>query len=327
MQAERGIRTIVLAAVVMAAGVVFAERVVVETILVRVNDRIVTVNDFKVRLQQELSQIQPVPEGKDLRDFTAGLFRNMVDEMLLLERAEERRIKVEEETVDAAVESLREQNELQDDEAWRAALEGAGMTVDDLRARYRQSILLSRTVQSEIRPTEITEEEVRRRYEKEKELYKVPEKVELEQLFFPVREDGGDRDEVMRVARGLMERVSSGSDLRAEATLAGVEIQGLGAIPVADLRNDLRRALDGVPDGGFTGPLETAGGIQLIHLVRRIPEGYQPFEEVEEDIKRRMSADSYSEQTGGLVKQLKEEYLVEIDQRQLDRILDAVEEF
>ena len=326
MQAERGIRTIVLAAVVMAAGAAFAERVVVETILVRVNDRIVTVNDFKVRLQQELSQIQPVPQGKELRDFTQGLFRNMVDEMLLLERAEERRIKVEEETVDAAVDSLREQNELQDDEAWRAALDGSGMTVDGLRARYRQSILLSRTVQSEIRPTQITEEEVRRRYEREKEVYKVPEKVELEQLFFPVREDGGDRDQVMRVARGLMERVSSGSDLRAEATLAGVEIQELGAIPVADLRNDLRSALGGVGEGGFTEPLETAGGIQLIHLVRRIPEGYQPFEEVAEDIKRRMAADSYSEQTEGLVERLKEEYLVEIDQRQLDRILDAVEE-
>ena len=102
-------------------------------------------------------------------------------------------------------------------------------------------------------------------------------------------------------------------------------MQPLGAIPTADLRNDLRRALEGVPDGGFTDPLITAGGVQVIHLVDRIPEGYQPFEEVEEDIKRRMSADSYQSQSQAFVEKLKEEYLVEIDQKQLDHILAMVE--
>ena len=200
-----------------------------------------------------------------------------------------------------------------------------GMTVDALRSRYRQGILVQRTVQSEIQPTEITEEEVRRRYQKDMELFKLPAKVDLEQLFFPVAESGSNQDEVHRVARGLVERVSNGSDLRAEATLAGIEVQPLGAIPAADLRNDLRRALEGVPDGGFTEPLTTAGGVQVIHLVKRIPEGYQPFEEVEEDIKRRMSADSYQAQSQAFVEKLMEEYLVEIDQRQLDHILDMVE--
>jgi parvulin-like peptidyl-prolyl isomerase len=325
MQAKRLLSGLVSIGILATAGAAAAERVVVETILVRVNDRIVTVNDFKERLRQELSQIQPTPQGKDLRDFTEQLFQTMVDEMIVLERAEQKRIKVDEETVDVAIENLRKQNNLEDDAAWQEALEGSGMTIEDLRARYRQSILLSRAVQSEIRPTEITEEEVRRRYETEKELYKVPEKVELEQLFFPVREDGSDQAEVLRVARGLVDRVSGGSDLRAEATLAGVEIQELGAIPVADLRGDLVRALTGVQEGGFTEPLVTAGGVQLIHLVRRIPAGYQPFEEVEEDIKRRMSADSYQDQSKGFVDRLKEEYLVEIDQRQLDYILDSVE--
>jgi parvulin-like peptidyl-prolyl isomerase len=321
----RWILALAVAAAATVAQQAAAERDVLETILVRVNDRIVTVSDFKVRLRQELAQISPVPKGKDLRDYTEGLFDNMVNELVILERAEERRVQVDDETVDGAIDNLREQNDLLDDAAWESALESSGMTVEDLRDRYRQTILLTRTVQSEIRPTEITEEEVRRRYEKDKDLYKLPAKVDLEQLFFPVAESGSDEQEVLRVARGLVERVSNGSDLRAEATLAGIEVQPLGAIPAADLRNDLRRALEGVPDGGFTDPLITAGGVQVIHLVKRIPEGYQPFEEVEEDIKRRMSADSYQAQSQTFVEKLKEEYLVEIDQRQLDHILAMVE--
>ena len=321
----RLIRAVAFLVFVATAAIATSERQVLETILVRVNDRIVTVNDFKLRLRQELAQVSPVPQGKELREYTEALFKTMVDEMLLLERAEDRRIEVDDQSVDSAIDGLREQNDLTDDAAWAAALESSGMSVDDLRERYRQTLLLSRTVQSEIRPTEITEEEVRVRYEEEKNLYKVPAKVTLEQLFFPIAENGSDEAEVIRVARGLVERVSTGSDLRAEATLAGVEVQELGSIPLADLRGDLRTALDGVTDGGFTEPLITAGGVQVIHLVERIPEGYQPFDEVEEDIKRRMSSDSYQSQSRGFVERLREEYLVEIDQTQLDFILDVVE--
>lgn len=321
----RSILVVAIMALMTTAAIATAERQVLETILVRVNDRIVTVNDFKLRLRQELARINPVPQGKELRSYTEDLFNTMIDEMLLLERAEDRRISVDEQSVDAAIDGLREQNDLTDDAEWAAALESSGMSIDDLRETYRQTILLSRTVQSEVRPTEITEEEVRIRYEEDKDLFKVPAKVALEQLFFPIAENGSNEAEVTRVARGLVERVSEGSDLRAEATLAGVEVQELGSIPTADLRGDLRSALAGVPDGGFTEPLVTAGGVQVIHLVERIPEGYQPFDEVEEDIKRRMSSDSYQSQSRGLVKRLREEYLVEIDQKQLDFILEVVE--
>lgn len=321
----KSIVVVAVLAIVLSSTMARAEREVLETILVRVNDRIVTVNDFKIRLRQELAQINPMPTGKELRSYTEGLFETMVDEMLLLERAEDRRIQVDDQSVDSAIDGLREQNDLMDDEAWAEALESSQMSLDDLRERYRQTILLSRTVQSEIRPTEITVEEVRMRYDEEKDLYKVPAKVELEQLFFPVAEGGSDQAQVVRVARGLVTRVSEGSDLRAEATLAGVEVQELGSIPLADLRGDLRAALDGIEDGGFTEPLVTAGGVQVIHLVRWISEGYQPFEEVEDDIKRRMSNSSYQEQSRGFVERLREEYLVTIDQKQLDVILNVVE--
>jgi hypothetical protein len=59
-------------------------------------------------------------------------------------------------------------------------------------------------------------------------------------------------------------------------------------------------------------------------VLRRIPEGYEPFEEVEENIKRRMSANAYQKQSKEFVDRLKTEFLVEIDQAQLDLILDEV---
>ena len=51
---------------------------------------------------------------------------------------------------------------------------------------------------------------------------------------------------------------------------------------------------------------------QVIRLVETIPAGYQPFDEVADDIRRQVSAESYEEQTRGLVEKLKKEYLVEV---------------
>jgi parvulin-like peptidyl-prolyl isomerase len=297
------------------------DRQVVEAILVRVNDRIVTTSDFRERLEVELSQLPSRPEGEELDRFAHQYFQTQVDELILLERAREKKLTVDDDMVDKAIAELREQNQLQDEAAFKAALAGAGLTEQALRDRYRHNMLLQRAVQSEIKPTEITEEELRQRYEANKEQYRVPAKVELEQVFLPVADDGSDRGQVLRTAQGLVERVRGGADLRAEATLAGAEIQELGSIPEADLRMELQQILAPLADNGLSDPLETAGGIQVVRLVRRIPAGYQPFEEVEESIRRQLSQGAYQDQTKGMVERLKGEYLVEIHEDRLDRII------
>lgn len=318
----RSLSAAAFAAAIGVASVAWCgDRELVEAILVRVNDRIVTVSDFRERLTAELSQLPSPPEGAARERFARELFTTVVDELILLERAREKKLTIDDEMVDKAIGELREQNQLQDDAAFKAALASAGLTEQALRERYRHNMLLQRAVQSEIKPTEITEEEIRQRYEADKEQFRVPAKAELEQVFLPVAADGSDRRQVMRTAQGLVERVRGGADLRAEATLAGGEVQELGAIPVADMREDLQRVLEPLADNGLTDPLETPGGVQIVRLVRRIPAGYQPFEEVEESIRRQLSQGAYQDQTKGMVDRLKGEYLVEIHEDRLEMII------
>jgi parvulin-like peptidyl-prolyl isomerase len=313
------------AVLLCAAGAAVAgERLVIEAILIRVNDRIMTVGDFRQRLQVELSQIPAPPTGEALRTFCQRLFESVLDEMVLLERAQEKRIIVDEEMVDQAIDNLREENNLQDDAAFDQALESAGLSEEKLRERYRRSMLIQRTAQSEVKPSEITEEQLRQRYEAELDSYRIPAKVELEQLFFPIAADGSDRDEVLRRARGVVDRVRQGNDLKAEATLAGIQLQELGAIPEADLRPDLRQLLEGLEDNELTNPLDTGGGIQVIRLVRRMEAGVQLFDEVKELIRRQVSLETYEQQTRGVVERLKEQYLVQIDEDRLAEIIDQV---
>lgn len=305
-------RILLMAIVLTALATVVAaqDRMVLEGILVRVNDRIITISDFTKRLQVELTQLQTAPTEQEIQQLTQVMLNEMVDELVLLERATEKNIEVNDKMIDQALQSLREENNLLEDEAWEQAIESSGLTVEQLRERYRRTILLQRAVQGEVRPLEITEEELRQLYQQQIENYAVPEKVVLEQVF--ISSDSSTSEEALRRADGMVSRVRDGADLKAEATLAGSQLQDLGAIPVEDCRPELRAALDGIEDGDVTDPLVVPGGVQVILLVETIPAGYQPFEEVEEDIRRQVSAESYQSQTRGLVEKLKKEYLVEV---------------
>lgn len=308
----------------LASAAVAGDRIVLEAIMVRVNDRVITISDFRERLRQELSQIPEPPAGSELAGFARSLFATVVDELVLLERAQEKKVQVEDAAVDSAIASLREDNNLLDDNAFKQALASAGLTEEALRQRYRQNILLNRVVQGEVKPAEITEEELRQRYETDRSRFAVPAKVVLEQLSFPTAEDGSDRDQVARRARGLVERVSQGSDLVGEATLAGVEVQELGAIPTADLRGELASALEGLAEGDLTAPIDFPGGVQVLRLVRRIPAGFQPFEEVQEELRRQRSQEMYQDQTRGLVDRLKQDFFVEVHPELIDRVLSEL---
>jgi len=310
------VTVVLMCALMMALVAHGAERVVVEGVLVRVNERIVTISDFTERIRQELSQMPTQPNNEELQQFTEMLLEEMVSELVLLERAEEKRLTIEDAQVDKAIENLRKENKLEDDEAWEQALTSSGMTVDALYDRYRRSMLLQRAVQGEVRPVEITEEELRQQYEIDKEKFSVPAKVNLEQVY--LADDGSDSAELSRRARGIVDRVRNGADFKAEATLAGAELQELGAIPADDCRPELKRALEPLDDGDLTDPLVIPGGIQIVRLVQRIPAGYQPFEEVVDGIRRQRSAETYEGQTRGLVEKLKSQYLVEVHQEYLE---------
>ncbi len=315
-------RTVGAVLLVAAASTVAAERVLVEAILIRVNDRIVTLSDFSERMMVELSQDRNPPSTPDaMRRYAERIFDALLEEMILLERADEMGITVEDEAVDQYVASIREENQLQDDEAFQQALEQMNMTEDSLRARFREQILLNRAARSEVSEPEITAEEVRRRYERDLDAFATPAQVELEQVVFPVAADGSDRAAVEGRVRALVERVRGGSDLKAEATLAGVEVLETGAIPVEDLWPELREVVEGLDEGEISEAIERGSGLLVVRLVRRLPAGHVPYEDVRDDVRQQLMIEAYQAQTQGMVERLKQEYLVEVHRDRLDQLL------
>ncbi|MCS7182429.1 MAG: peptidyl-prolyl cis-trans isomerase [Thermoanaerobaculum sp.] len=289
-----------------------AERRLVEAIVVRVNERILTVSDLKKRAVERSAET-----GKPLTaDEVPAFLQEAVDELCLLERAAELKIEVDKDDVEAAVAQLKEQNRVADDEAFNQLLANLGLTRSQLEARLRTTITINRTLQKEVGQLPITEEELRTRYEEEKESFAIPEKVHLEHLLFPIKADGSNAAQQWERARALVAAVRAGGDfgqLLQEETKKGEANGGdLGEIAVPDLRDEVARAVAHLKAGEVSEPFAIPAGVHVIRVKARIPKGYKPFSQVVEQLRLQEMDRRYRQRLRAVVDNLKKRYVVEL---------------
>ncbi|NCO69444.1 MAG: hypothetical protein GW878_02845, partial [Acidobacteria bacterium] len=122
-----------------------ADRTLVEGIVVRVNDRILTTRDMQRRvLEREGESGKPVTPAD-----VPALVQEAADELCILERASELKMEVAPEEVTSMVAQLREQNHVADDAAFENSLASMGLTLEALRTRLRETILVNRLLARE----------------------------------------------------------------------------------------------------------------------------------------------------------------------------------
>ena len=308
------IRPLSLFAVATAAAAlaVAAERQLIEGIVVRVNDRILTVADMRKRLAERVAETGAAPTP----ELYATLVRDAADDLCVLERAIELKIEIEEQEISDQIAGLREQNKIESDQQFEETLRGMGLTVDGLRARLREQMLISRVLSREVGNVPVTDEELRQRYSREQESYRVPEQVHLEHLVFPIGLQEGDAARTLARAQQLVAAVRSGRDFGAvlkEETERGAASGGdLGTVAVPDLRSEVRDAVAALKPGEVADPFRTSAGVHVVRLVERIPAGTKPFAEVAADLRQREMADRYRNKMRGVVDDLKKRYVVEV---------------
>lgn len=288
------------------------EKRLVEAIVVRVNERILTVSDLKQRAVERAAET-----GKRLTPEEIPTFlQEAVDELCLLERASELKIEVEQADVNAAVAQLKEQNRIADDKAFDELLANLGMTRKQLEARLKATITINRTLQKEVGQLPITEEELRARYEQEKERFAIPEKVHLEHVLFPIKTDNSNAETQWQRARQLVAALRAGanfSQVLAEETKKGDATGGdLGEIALPDLREEVAHAVANLKPGEVSDPFAIPAGVHVIRVKNRIPSSYKPFSQVVEQLRLEEMDRRYRQRLRSVVDNLKTRYVVEV---------------
>ncbi|TAM48116.1 MAG: hypothetical protein EPN53_10630 [Acidobacteria bacterium] len=301
-----------LTTIVLATAAAAAERHLVEGIVVRVNDRILTTTDIRDRANERAAET-----GKPVsRDQYPELISEAADEMCMLERANELKLEVSSEELNAAIQQLREQNHVPDDAAFEKTLHDLGLTLEGLRARVRDNILVSRLLKHELGDLPITEAELRQRFEREKDKFTIGERVHLEHIVMPVAADKSDEAATLAAARRLVAAARAGGDFKAlvqQEVQAGRGTGGdLGTVLVTDMRAEVRDAIAKLKPGEISDPFESPAGVHIVQVIERIPPTVRPFKEVEDELRDHELADRYRAHLSSVVAELKKRYSVEI---------------
>ncbi|HWZ87005.1 MAG TPA: SurA N-terminal domain-containing protein, partial [Thermoanaerobaculia bacterium] len=232
-----------------AAACVLPAAELVEQIVVRVNDRLITQTEFDKRLA--VAAKTPGRSATDLAELQRSVLEDLIREKLLEERAKEMSVVASEEEIDVAVARVKAQYNLTTDAEFDAALAQSGMTRDELKRQMRQTITLQKVIGREVTSQlQLTDDSLRLEYERKKEqFYAVPESAHVAEI---VRKfSHGDAEERQKAVAEIEEirvKVKAGasfSDLAKEMSQGNTRDKGgdLGRVSKGELVEALDAAV------------------------------------------------------------------------------------
>lgn len=304
-----------LLSAVVAAPAAPAE--LVEKVVARVNDRLITWTEYQRRIEQ-------VSRGPEAPSDPAKLRKDVLDELirekLLEERAAELDVAATDEEVSIAVERVKRQYNLATDEDFAKALASSDLTLDQLRDQLRQTITLQKVVSREVTSRiDMTDDSLRLEYERRKEqLFRVPESARVFEIV--IRFDAQDpaaREQAARRIEEARTKIQAGTpfaDAAKEYSQGSARERGgdLGKVDKGELLPALDTAVFGEPRTDDPPPILLPSSVHLLHIADRAAAGYRPFSEVKDELKRTISETLYQSKLDEFLQKLRREAFVKI---------------
>ena len=265
---------------------------VVERVVAKVNGDIVTLSDFEAR---QIAAVQGARIGTDkieafLRENNARILQEAVDDLLLVQRADELGFKAPTAYVKEFIEGIKKENNLPSDEVLRDQLRREGMTLEDMKRNITRQILKRQVLQRELEPrVTVTDDEVRADYEARKEEFTRPATVHLLEILVPSdAEDGASKKaaEIVTRARAGEDFSDLARSLSASPTRSGGG--DLGTVSLKELSAAIQKAAAPLQPGDVSEPVSGSEGYRVFKLVERAEASVVPLEDVKADIHRHL---------------------------------------
>jgi peptidyl-prolyl cis-trans isomerase SurA len=279
---------------------------VVEEIIARVNNEIVTASDLvraRASLSQEVNEDCQQRGGCNaeeraamLKDREQNVLRDLIDQSLLVQRAKDAGVNVESELI-RRMDQIRQQNNIPSMEALESAVTASGINFEDWKAQMRNGMLTQALIQREVGGNlKISDDEVKKYYDEHKDTFVRPEKVYLSEIF--VNTEGKTPEELPTLeqrAKNLYNRVKNGEDFfelakRFSDGSTAKEGGSLGDEGFArgELSKEISEAVFKMNRGDITEVMRTQTGFLILRVDQRYEAGLQPVEKVSNEIQNRL---------------------------------------
>jgi parvulin-like peptidyl-prolyl isomerase len=293
----------------------------VEAIIVRVGDRIVTRTQYLKRLEDGFMEIEQTAKPEEVAAKKADLRKNLVNdiisELLLKDRADRLGITVTQDDINMAMARLKEQYGISSDEQFVESLKKSGMTRADMEARLRDTILMNKVFGRELHSREdASDKELRERYEREKERYRLPERAHLREIVLLRPANASQVDAVRQRAESIATQAKAGdfAALAASTSESGTRNKGgdLGDVARGELLPDLDKAVFNSASGAVIGPIESKSGWHILKVEQRLPSEVPAFESIKDRLRRDASDESWQRDYKAYVDNLRKDAFIQI---------------
>jgi parvulin-like peptidyl-prolyl isomerase len=298
----------ILAALLLLPAV--ARAAVIEEIVIKVNDSVVTKSEYEKRLKSTLEGMRREYKGPDLeerlKEVPQRLLEQMEEELLLVEKAKQ--LYQVDLIVDSQVDEFMKENKLPTKADLAKALEGEGMTTDEFRKQltliYVPEFMKSREIRSKI---SVSMDEVKAFYEAHKADLAGKAQVQLQEIL--ILKKTHSQDEAQAMGAEIRQQVAGGKDFGdlaakySDAFSAGTK-GGAGWFTPSDLSPAISKAVFSAKVGDVTDLIPTDAGWYLFRVQDRkeaqAPTLDQAREQVVEAIKQEKYQKAYKEYVDGL---------------------------
>ena len=299
-----GILAVVASVSIFAAPVgvrAQAKGTVIEEIVARVNNQIITLSDYKQAeqlLQGEITHdcqgCSPDKIQTEFNDQKKDVLRGLIDNALLLEHAKDLGISVETDVI-KQLDQVRKDNNLASMEELQKAVESQGIAWEDFKTQKRNQLMTQEVISREVGGRmNFGTDEIKQYYEAHKEEFNLPEEVFLADLFLST--DGKTPEEAAAVhqkADDLHARLLKGEDFTQLATRysednAAGQGGSLGAFKRGELSKQIEDVVFAMNKGDVTDVIQVKTGFEVFKVVNHFQAGVQPLEKVQDAITNKL---------------------------------------
>jgi len=284
-------RWAVIAGVVLVASPTLGGAKIIERIIARVNNEVITQSQYEEELGNLREQLAKQYSGAELeaqvREQSKNLLRDMIDLSLMVPKAKDLDINVETDVI-KQLEDIRKKNNYATLEDLETALEKEGLNYEDYKDQIRRQLLMREVISREVGSRiQSSREDARKFYDAHKNEFKSPGMVRLGQILISTEKRKPEEAEAR--ANEALAELKAGqrfSDVAKKYSEDPSAEQGgdVGLIREGALAPDVGAAITKLDANEFSNPIQTKFGYIILKVLARYSPGIPKFEEVEQRI-------------------------------------------
>ena len=303
---------------------------VVEDIIARVNDQVITSSDYDRALKEMDQEARQRGETmQQMEEAHKDLLRNLIDQQLWLSKGKELGITGETELV-KQLDEIRKKYNLASMEDLEKAAQQQGVSFEDFKANLRDQIVTQEVMRQEVgRKVNVTPGEAYRYFLQHQQAYAQPESVHLAEILIstnPPASGVAKTSQLSDSARLALAKAKA-DDIEAKLKAGGNFDQiarsssdGPTAAQGGDLgkfeRGNLAKVLEddtfSLKPGQFTQPIRTRQGYVILKVLEHNPGGVPPFKEVELQVEQAYYMSQMEPAIRSYLTQMREEAYIDI---------------